>query len=410
MSLLARSFRKEVSKTKDFRMKSEEEFSIGYPTGFLPLDFLNGTLVRAKNAQDQPIEYYSVGIVDGSMNMFVGRSGCGKTTLAMQIAGEIVKPFKDGCIFQDNIEGGISDERRSRLVGMDPNTSNEKIIARNTGITAENFYERIKLIHDSKLENRADYLYDTKLFDNRGDKIFKLQPTVYILDSLALLMPEKFTDEDEMSGQMSATAAAKMNAMLFKRVVPMLKSANIILLVINHVNDSVAIKPSDMKKAQVGFLKQSETIPGGKVPVYLSNNIFYLSDGTKLKDSEGFGINGTVVNVGLIKSRTARAGRSVNLIYDPNIGFDRELSLLQLLKDQKRINGAGAHLYVGEASDHKFSQKHFKTKLKESEGFREAFTKEVQSSLMDLIVMPSIEEECIEETNSINDTILSGLI
>ncbi|MGL5751904.1 MAG: hypothetical protein ACRCXT_15340 [Paraclostridium sp.] len=263
MSFLASQFRKAVSKSKDHNMKTEEEFPVGYSTGFLGFDFLNGTVVKT-TINEQPAQYYSIGLTDGSMNMIIGRSGCGKTTWAIQTAGEIIKPFKTSCIFHDNIEGGVNDARKEVLTGMNGEEISKRYISRNTGITAENLYERIKLIHDLKIENRSDFIYDTGLYDTKGDRIFKLEPTVYLLDSLALLMPGKFTEEEEISGQMSATAAAKMNAMLFKRVVPMLKSVNIIMLVINHINDNVDIGIVK-KQAQIGYLKQDETVPKPKV-------------------------------------------------------------------------------------------------------------------------------------------------
>ena len=60
---------------------------------------------------------------------------------------------------------------------------------------------------------------------------------------------------------MSATAAAKTNAAIFKRIIPMLKSANIILFIINHINQKVDINPMMKSKSQVSYLKQNETLP-----------------------------------------------------------------------------------------------------------------------------------------------------
>src|SRR5699024_10617569 len=179
-------------------------------------------------------QYNSIGIVDGSMVMVIGRSGCGKTTFIMQSAANIVKQFKSSCKFHDDIEGGITKSRKEKLTGLYGEELNERYISRNSGVTAENFYERIKTIHDIKvIQNREEFEYDTGLLSTDGEPIYKLEPTVYILDSLAMLMPEKFTDEEELSGQMSATAAAKTNSSLFKRVIPMLKEANIILFIVN---------------------------------------------------------------------------------------------------------------------------------------------------------------------------------
>lgn len=248
MSILASKFRELVSKSKDFRLKVETEYSVGYSTGFLNLDFANGVVVHVQDhTNNREFSYYSVGMTDGSMIMAIGRSGCGKTTFCVQAAANIVRPFKTSCIFEDNIEGGLTSVRRQRLSKFTPKEVADRFISRNTGITAENFYERMKMIHDLKVNNRADYEYDTHLYDDQGNRIYKLEPTVYILDSVALLMPEKYTDEDELSGQMSATATARANASIFKRIIPMLKAANIILFVINHINQKLEINPEPIR-------------------------------------------------------------------------------------------------------------------------------------------------------------------
>jgi len=259
-SILAQRFRQSVSKHKDYRMKAETEFSIGYPTGFLSFDFTNGTIIHV-NSNDKQFSYYSVGVTDGSMIMVIGRAGCGKTTWVTQSAANIVRPFKTSCVFFDCIEGGITETRMENLTKFFGEELEQRMITRNTGITAENFYERMKMVHDLKMEKRPDFEYDTKLYDHRGNRIYKLEPTVYILDSLALLMPEKYTEEDELSGQMSATAAARANASVFKRVIPLLKSANIILFVINHINQKVDINPMAKTANQTSYLKSGEVLP-----------------------------------------------------------------------------------------------------------------------------------------------------
>ena len=231
------------------------------------------------------------------------------------------------------------------------------------------------------MENRADYEYDTGLFDSNGDRIYKLEPTVYILDSLALLMPAQYTEEEALSGSMSATAAAKVNSMSFKRIIPMLKSANIILLVINHINKKIEINPMMHTKTQVSYLKQDETLPGGNTVIYLTNLLLKFDDNSKFKKDEAFGISGNLVDITLVKSRNNRAGKSCTLVFDQNKGFDPELSLFVMLKNAKRVNGAGAYLYIGDKSDIKFSQKNFKEKLRESPELREVFISEVMEML-----------------------------
>ena len=258
--MLSTLFREKVSKLKDYRMKSETEFDVGYSTGFLNFDFKNGAVIHVKS-EDKDFKYYSVGITDGSMVMVIGRSGCGKTTFILQAAANIIRPFKTSCIFFDEIEAGATTARKEMLTKFYGEEFKHRVISRNSGITAENFFERVKMIYDLKMENRADYEYDTGLYDTSGNRIYKLEPTVYMLDSLALLMPATYTEEDELSGQMAATATAKANAAIFKRIIPMLKSANIILFVINHILEEVNINPMMRTKSQVSYLKQGEKLP-----------------------------------------------------------------------------------------------------------------------------------------------------
>lgn len=378
--ILSQQFRNAVAKHKDYRMKDESTASVAYSTGFLNFDFMNGTVIHVKS-EERNFKYYSVGIQDGCLVMLIGRSGCGKTTWAVQTAANMVRDFPNACIYHDDIEGGLTEYRKELLTGFHGEELERKYIGRNTGITAENFYERLRIIHDLKLENRADYEYDTGLFDSNGDRIYKLEPTVYILDSLALLMPAQYTEEEALSGSMSATAAAKVNSMSFKRIIPMLKSANIILLVINHINKKIEINPMMHTKTQVSYLKQDETLPGGNTVIYLTNLLLKFDDNSKFKKDEAFGISGNLVDITLVKSRNNRAGKSCTLVFDQNKGFDPELSLFVMLKNAKRVNGAGAYLYIGDKSDIKFSQKNFKEKLRESPELREVFISEVMEML-----------------------------
>lgn len=400
MCTLMSNFRAKVGKDKDLRMSQEAVFDVGYATGFLSFDFLNGTVVHVKTPEKK-FKYNSIGIVDGSITMVIGRSGCGKTTWLVQAAGNILRRFDKACVWHDDIEGGIVETRRERLTGLFGSDLKDRYLSRNSGVNAENVYERIKIIHDLKMENRAEYEYDTGLYTSRGEKIYKLQPSIYILDSLAMLTPDKYTEEDELSGQMSTTAAAKMNAQLFRRIVPLLKSANIMLFVVNHITQDIDINPMAKKKAQLSYLKQGETLPGGKTPVYLSNLLIRFDDNTKLKDSEGLGIAGNVVDLTLVKSRTSNAGKSVPLIFDHKRGFDPELSLFQLLKDMNLVNGAGAYLYLKDRSDMKFSQKQFKDKLVKDEEFRKVFMEVALEALNELIFDPGEEPE---ENNNIDIT------
>ena len=404
-SLLASKFRALAAKSKDSRMRDEATTDVCYPTGFLNFDFQNGAIIQVKKPDGTQFKYYSAGIPDGSLVMCIGRSGCGKTTAVVQMGANIVRPFENSAIFHDDIEGGVTEARRKVLTGFTDEELEAKYIIRNSGITAENFYSRIKMIYDIKMENEAEYTYDTGLLDPRGRKIFKMVPTVYILDSLALLMPEKFTDEEEISGQMSATAAAKMNSMSFKRIIPMLKKANIILFIINHITTKIEINPMMHTKGQLSYLKQGEEVPGGRTVNYLANVFLRFDDNSKLKEGEGFGFSGNLVDITLIKSRNSRAGQSVTMVFNQTTGFDPELSLFVMLKNAGRIKGAGAYLYIDDHDDIKFAQKNFKATLESNPQFQEYFADAVSDELKKIPI-----DVITDEPNKTNYQFTSGIM
>ena len=110
-----------------------------------------------------------------------------------------------------------------------------------------------------------------------------------------------------------------------------------------------------------------------------------FDDNSKLKESEAFGINGSLVDIGIVKSRSARAGQSATLVFNQELGFDADLSLFLMLKEAGKVKGAGAYLYLGDRDDMKFSQRQFKDKLTENEEFRKVFTETVQEVLKTMI-------------------------
>ena len=363
---------------------NEEEFEVMYPTGFLTLDALNGTMIHV-NGNGIDMKYRSTGIVDGSSNMIIGRSNCGKSTLTFQIIGNIAKQFEDTHVYIDDIEGSLPMSRKEFLLNMSEEQLKRKVHFRNTGITTENVFQQILAIHDTKVEARADWEYDTNKFDTYGNRIFKLIPTLYLIDSFAMLLPEDIMDKEELDGGMGATAVAKKNTQLVKKMSQLLREANIILFSVNHINDDpqTGFLP---KPAQISGLKQGERLPGGKAALYIANNMFRLDDAGQLKESEGYGINGQVVNLQIVKSRTNQNKRVVPLIFDKSHGaFDPILSMYHYLKQEGMVSGAGARMYFDENPDIKWSQKDFKQCLNENVELQQLFMKKCSEALDPLL-------------------------
>jgi ABC-type oligopeptide transport system ATPase subunit len=362
---LSESYKKELKKIGDPLYLSSD---IGYPTGFLAIDFRNGRQATGLKPNGELYNYNILGIADGSTNIIIGRSGCGKSTLATQIAGNIIRPFidKGGLILEDLVEVGMLTERKIELLKFDMDTFDSCYRGRNEGITAENFFTRLKTIANLKISNPDKFQYDTGHFDRMGNPIIKYVPTVYILDSLAYLLPENFASEDDLTGGYAATSAAKTNTGIFKRVIPVCKKANIILILINHILEDISATP---KKASLPYLKPGETLPGGRTANYSASNMFRINDGGKLVEGESKGegnydIDGNVADFEIVKTRTNKSGKSVPLLFNQEIGFDYEMSLLTLFKKNKVLNGGGRSFYIGDRKEVTFSQKDFKNKFR----------------------------------------------
>ena len=381
---LMNNFKQKMSKLKDPSAGSSAEFDVLYSTGFLSIDYLNGTVVHVES-EERNFAYHATGIVDGSTNTIIGRSGSGKSTLMMQVIGNIMKPFitkyNEGddvkaCIYIDDLEGSLPFARKEFLIGIEREDWEKCVDMRNTGITAENIFKRINTIYTDKITNKADYTYDTGLYDTNGDRIFKLIPSVYAVDSIPMIMPENIMEDEELGGGMDASAVAKANTFLFKKIAQMCKGANIIFFAINHILEEINLGFAK-KAAQISGLKEGERLPGGRAALYLANNMFRVDDSITLKPDKDYGIDGSVITFTIIKSRTNTSKKTVPLIFNKTTGnFDQELSLFHLLKNEGRFKGAGAYQYLDACPDVKFSPRTFKDVIQKSPELQEAFAKE----------------------------------
>lgn len=403
MSLLSEEFRKIVMKDKDLRMSVEAKCDIGYSSGYLAFDFLNGYMIHVNNNEKNIHQkYYCIGFMDGSFNSIIGKTGCGKSTFALQTAANIVRPFQTSCIFEDSIEGGMNWTRREVLSGFNEDELKQRFIVRNTGVNAENFYKRIKMIHDIKIRDKDKYMYDTGNLDNFGNPLWAFEPTVYILDSVAMLYPENMAEEDELQGSMAVSGSVKVVSQMVSAIIPMLKAANIIVFAINHIKDDIQTGPF-VKKPDVQYLKVGERLPKGKAVTYLSNNIIRLDTGVKLKPEEKFHISGSIVDVSTVKSRSSAANKSVSLVFNQYTGFDPILSMFIYLQNNGRVNGAGVGLYLDEYKDYKFSMGNLLQKMENPE-FAEIFNKVAFDQLSKSMVDPyenSKKEFTRQSTNNI---------
>lgn len=391
MGILAGKIKQMVKKEKN--LGKESSWTPSYTTGIDVFDYSNG-----KYEEDGTI---TVGISGGRIFTAIGKSGTGKTTFDIQIGCHIADNY-DGDVVHMDFERATDINRILNVSGWTKEKFKNLYIHMDTEISTESLFALVKSIAALKKENSKELLFDSGKKREDGTKIMIYPPTVIILDSLAVMAPDKQEEDEKMSGSMSSSAIAKANTQLFKRITGALNDANIILLVVNHVNAKIEINPMAKTQAQVNFLKQDETIPGGNAPVYLTNCLVKLVTGDKLSPDKEFKIKGFLVKGELVKSRSAAAGITFTMVYDQQNGFDNLLSNFLLAKNSGKISGGGTKYYVEGLPDVTFSQATFKQKYNESPKLRDHFDAVVQQCLIDLIPVPKGLQFLDKELSEVN--------
>ena len=385
-NLLSAGFRDSMQelakKTKDPSLAMEDGYPILIPTTFTPFDYKNGMMVDLTTVDDKyHYTYPTTGLGSGSMVMFIGLNGSGKTALAIQMATSIVGRFRNSVVIHDDLERGTNKMRIKLLSGWSSAMIENKYILRSKSSTAKNFKQSIFTHINNKLQLVQQYpdqmMYNTGTFDVYGKPVYEIVPSVYILDSLPMLQDVDSADEKSFlnATNMDGARNAKTNAEIFKKIVPMLGKANVLLFVINHINNKIEANPFSHSQSQNNYLGQGESIVGGNTPLYLANNVIKVVTSDKVTEEKNpYGtFTGWHSKLKLIKSRSNRAGLEANLLYDQEYGYNRLLSTYEMIKGAGMVQGAGRSYYLEGLPNIKFSQKQFLSKMEDSLIMRQCF-------------------------------------
>jgi hypothetical protein len=308
--------------------------------------------------------------------MDVGNSGSGKTSKIIEMACGIADQYEESDVWHYDYERSTSKARVMNLTGWSSEHYEEKYQLFQKDISAETLFRACKEIEKIKKENYDDIKIDSGYTDKDGNPIYYLPPTVIIVDSVALLAPEDVEEDDDLKGSMGASAIAKSNTNIFKRIMNPIENANIIVMLVNHLTSKIEIGPIK-SQAQVNFLGQSESIPGGRVITYLTDTLTKLVTGSKLTPDKELGIKGFYLEGILIKSRNTEAGTRFKMVFEQKYGINNLLTNFVNLKELGRITGAGRSYKLDTCPDVKFSLKEFSEKYYNNDSLRKAFDKAV---------------------------------
>lgn len=351
--------------------------SIGYPTGFYPLDYRNGYITKVYGEDNKVIkEYNNIGIFGGTFNTIIGKTGTAKTTLAAQMAVSI----SNYCWKNYGIPAEIyhidaeqaSNYTRIKNVTNLPTQHLKNIYHINQESTfIEDIYESIEEIVKIKEQFKDTFMVDTGIMDEFGDTISVFVPTIIIIDSL----PSIATNEGKEGGLKTGTYAnrlAKAISRFYKQCMPLVKKYNLIIFVINHINAKIEIGPVP-SSPQTMYLKMDESVPGGAAPLYYAHNLFKIVMDKKLFLDKDDMVDGFRARIELLKSRSNKAGKFCRLIYDQERGFDPYLSLYDYLKEDKdAIGGRNPSRYIKGLEDIKFDDRNMRAVIDSNEDVRRA--------------------------------------
>lgn len=348
----------------------ESDIGLGvFRTGFPNIDY--GLAFPVDVYQNGEWKYREIhkGILMGSYLMLVSDSGCGKTTLATQIAANIIRPYENGLVHYLDLERGETSTRIMALAKLpredfDPKNPNRRFIISQEPKSHEDIQRLIMRIYKTKMANVEKYKITLDQHDEDGAQITTLVPTVIVADSIPMIGNRlelgDSKDEKKMEAALTQMDAAQ-SAGAFKRMIKMIlgpmKEANIILIGISHLGVKIQSNPMIHNKKDFRGLGADELIAGGKMNTYGATNILKIDrrGGKGYTVEAGDGFNGYDSLITVVKSRTTFDAKVIPAVYDCENGFDAIRSSIQYGIEKGIITGNRANMKFTADPECKFS-------------------------------------------------------
>jgi len=362
----------------------QSQTSINYPTGFMPFDYRNGYRVEVRNDNEELIDNYAaIGIQGGTFVTVIGKSGTAKTTFIAQAAYNIVRPFEDNAfVIHYDLEQVLTYTRIKNITGASQIALKDKYIIRQEKNYIEDIFDSIVKICNVKDANKKEFMYDTGLLDEFGEKIKAFVPTVIIIDSIPTLTSKD--SDDEMKGSTEQMRKAKELKQFYSKLMPLIKTYNITVFAVNHINVKMEMNAFTKTQPQVMYMKVDEAVPGGNAPIYYANNLLKFVSSTKFNEEDN-GFDGFLIRAEFLKSRSNKAGKSINMVYNQLTGFDPILTLYQFAEDNDLVDGRNPYRYFKHNKDVKFDSRKFRKAFLENDAVRIAITEATKPILEDML-------------------------
>lgn len=345
--------------------------SIFLKTGFHLYDYFFGSVINIHDSEGNIIKQEPrVGQAIGTLNLIIGNTGSGKTTFAIQLAANLIRPYENGQVIHYDCEQRTDLSRIENISKLPGNFFyNNRYIFKTGMVGLDIIKEMIVKVYTNKMKLKNEIMVETEFEDEFGKKMKMFPPTVIIIDSITSVIEETFSyenqkevaDMEKLQSNTDGARSAKSLKGFFKDILPLCKEANIIIYAINHINSNMSMNSFVPMAKQQNYLKQDESIPGGKTMLYYPFNIIKMIAKPNDDFTEaGEGINGHIVMVEPIKSSSNQSGNNskgiaFELVFSFKDGFDPLRSLIHYGREKGIIEGNKNKLKFKDEPDFTFA-------------------------------------------------------
>ena len=323
-----------------------------YPTGFRNLDTMIGYRVYDL---DGSVRQLNRGVLSGSLILITGVTHSGKSTLGLQIIGNMMRKFinpknPDNRVKLHimDVESGVNNARMVSLFGW-----SDRQIVDHVRWEHSNSVEGLERLVASIIQEKSDKAYKPdRRVGSQGYMVDIYPPTFIFVDAISELVSEEVIDPN-LDGDKVKMVAMRQGMLLdifMKRFRHKFAEFNINIIAIAHESNKIDMggMPGARPAREYIGMAADKKVNGGKALQY-GSDIAIRIDKIIAKDEKSVEAKGgknleasSISQATLFKNRQGLTGKSFFLIFDKKGRFDPLAGFLYECQQDKIIVSAGA--------------------------------------------------------------------